>query len=81
MLFADCVMTSRIVIGGIFFPCEELFRIEKLTVCARTNLICKGSETRCTWLLMKGAIYAKIARGVCFNMKNKLKLEGSREIN
>ena len=38
-LLANGVVTSSIVIGSIFFACDELFRVEELAVGASANLI------------------------------------------
>ena len=38
-LFTDGVMATGVIVGGIFFAGNELFRMEKLTVGASTNLI------------------------------------------
>ena len=40
-LLANGVVTSGIVVGSIFFACDELFRVEELAVGASANLIWK----------------------------------------
>ena len=37
--FANSVVTTSVVVGGIFFACNELFWMEKLTVCAGADFI------------------------------------------
>merc|ERR1719431_384860 len=38
-LFAHGVVTSGVVIGGILLACDQLLRVEELTVCTGANLI------------------------------------------
>jgi len=40
-LFADGVVPSRVVVGGIFFAGNQLFRVKKLTVSSSTDFIYK----------------------------------------
>ena len=42
MFFADCVMTTGIVVCSIFFAGYQLFWVEKLTVGTCADLICKN---------------------------------------
>ena len=39
--FANCVVTTSIVVGSILFPCDQLFWVEKLTICSCPDLIWK----------------------------------------
>ena len=36
---SNCVVSTSIVIGSIFFACDELLRVEKLPVCSSADLI------------------------------------------
>ena len=38
-LFADCVVTSGVVVGGVLLASDELLRVEELAVGTSTNLI------------------------------------------
>lgn len=38
-LFANSVVTTGVVIGSIFLSCDELLRVEQLTVCTSAHLI------------------------------------------
>ena len=38
---SNCVMTTSIVVSGIFLASHQLFWVEKLSVCSSTNLIWK----------------------------------------
>ena len=39
---ANSVVTSCIVVGGVFLASDKLFRVEKLAVCTSSNLIYHG---------------------------------------
>jgi hypothetical protein len=43
--FANGVVTSGIIVGGILLPSDKLLRVEQLPVCASTNLICGHINT------------------------------------
>ena len=51
-LFADGVVTTSVVVGGILLTGDQLFRVEKLTVCSGTDLIYK-IIIRKDWLVLK----------------------------
>jgi len=38
-LFANGVVTTGVVVGGIFFASDKLFRVEKLSVSSSTDLV------------------------------------------
>ena len=38
-ILANCVVTTGIVVGGIFFPTNELFRMKQLSVGSRANAV------------------------------------------
>jgi hypothetical protein len=40
-LLSNGVVASGVVVGGIFLASDQLLRVEKLTVCSSTDLICK----------------------------------------
>jgi len=38
-IFTDCVVPSSVIVGGIFFTGDHLFRVKQLPVCTSTDLI------------------------------------------
>jgi len=40
--FANCVVAPGIIVGCIFLSSNQLLRMEQLTVCASTHLICEN---------------------------------------
>ncbi len=47
-LFANSVVTTGVVIGSIFLSCDELLRVEQLTVCTSAHLICIDDQRLAT---------------------------------
>lgn len=41
---ADGVVATRIVVGRIFLSGDQLFGVEQLSVCSRSDFICKTRE-------------------------------------
>ena len=42
-LLADGVVAAGVVVGGVLLACDELFRVEELTVGAGADLVCMTS--------------------------------------
>ena len=45
-LLADRVMTTGVVVGGIFLPSDQLFRMEQLAISTSAYLICSDQYTK-----------------------------------
>ncbi len=52
-LFANSVVTTGVVIRSIFLSCDELLRVEKLTVCTSAHLIWKDGQCLATGALWR----------------------------
>ena len=50
-LLADGVVTSGVVVGGIFFASDQLLRVEQLAVSTGTDFICKSRVFPMTYAL------------------------------
>ena len=56
-LFADCVMSSGIIVSGVLFASDQLFRVEKLAVCSSAHLVCLNIESKTSKLILRKLKY------------------------